>query len=467
MNAETATGPADERANWPTTECGVVDWETVFEDPEDGLIAMVRQAQSTDIVRDCVSAVVHKLFAREDDATRREALMSMVDQVILAARKGNRSEAAILSEAHAGVSAVLRGIKNHRRKRAAAAAARIAAGLAPRAEAAVDRRAPADDEAVPAAGREEEAGRPAERWTILRERAYPPADPADLKAVFADGLSEAMRQRFRVLQEGLDAHWGNDDRLPFLLAPEFFTRFERTLRTALLPIMLSECTDILNRLAPVPPAERTDFLDHVFSSAGDREAVIAAWETAWQRGTTPEPLPREPEVYATKKNPVLETFARWRKAAMDEVDDEEDDVEEGESLRTRAAWEEAVQAATETNAAAEQAWADLTAAAHTFIPPRDDDHAVLMSLFARTPATLRNQIQALHQVAAQGSGAERAFDRFQRGREVDLPLLVLCHRHPDLFLGRKALLRRFARGFSDQDRKARIPLTCRFLGDYI
>jgi len=55
-------------AAWPQTPAGVTDWETVFEDPKTGFIALIRSAQSPEILKDCATVVVQKLFTRDGDA---------------------------------------------------------------------------------------------------------------------------------------------------------------------------------------------------------------------------------------------------------------------------------------------------------------------------------------------------------------------------------------------------------------
>jgi len=53
---------------WPQTPDGVTDWESIFEDPKAGFIALIRSAHTPETLKDCATVVVQQLFTRDDDA---------------------------------------------------------------------------------------------------------------------------------------------------------------------------------------------------------------------------------------------------------------------------------------------------------------------------------------------------------------------------------------------------------------
>ena len=65
---------------WPTFEDGTVDWKSVFNDPETGLIVMVNTADTPEKLRACYHATVNGLFSRKSDAEIREKYLHEVDK---------------------------------------------------------------------------------------------------------------------------------------------------------------------------------------------------------------------------------------------------------------------------------------------------------------------------------------------------------------------------------------------------
>ena len=60
--------PQNATQSWPQTTDGVTDWETVFEDPEKGLIPLIAQAHTPQALRDCAVVTINMLFTRDSDA---------------------------------------------------------------------------------------------------------------------------------------------------------------------------------------------------------------------------------------------------------------------------------------------------------------------------------------------------------------------------------------------------------------
>jgi len=65
---------------WPTFEDGTVDWKSVFNDPETGLIAMVNNADTPEKLRASYHATINGLFSRKLDAEIREKYLYELDK---------------------------------------------------------------------------------------------------------------------------------------------------------------------------------------------------------------------------------------------------------------------------------------------------------------------------------------------------------------------------------------------------
>ena len=71
--------------SWPHKEDGTVDWDTVFEDPDIGLITYVEGARSLTALGQCAHVIVQSLFIRDQDGPYRDAFNTMVDEIIASA----------------------------------------------------------------------------------------------------------------------------------------------------------------------------------------------------------------------------------------------------------------------------------------------------------------------------------------------------------------------------------------------
>lgn len=94
---------------FPQTAEGVTDWETVFEDPERGLIPLVARAQSSDALRGCLMVVIQQLFTRKSDELEIVRLTRQIDALFAESGGALPAEAAV---------ALLRQIKDHRVEKA-------------------------------------------------------------------------------------------------------------------------------------------------------------------------------------------------------------------------------------------------------------------------------------------------------------------------------------------------------------
>ncbi len=90
---------------FPQTPEGVTDWETVFEDPEQGLIVAVTQAPNADALRGCLLAVIGQLYTRKDDELATAQLLTEIDS-LFADAQGTMPTQSVIN--------LLRAIKNQR-----------------------------------------------------------------------------------------------------------------------------------------------------------------------------------------------------------------------------------------------------------------------------------------------------------------------------------------------------------------
>lgn len=65
--------------SWPMLPDGTVDWAEVFEGADNGLIALVDQADNEEKLRACCHVVIHSLFQRDADAPFRSAYLQRLD----------------------------------------------------------------------------------------------------------------------------------------------------------------------------------------------------------------------------------------------------------------------------------------------------------------------------------------------------------------------------------------------------
>jgi len=96
---------------FPQTPDGVTDWETVFEDPDQGLVSVIRTAQTSGNLRACVMIVIRQLFTRDNDELQVAQLTRQLDDLLAQPGGAVPTDAAI---------AMLRQIKAQRQELAQA-----------------------------------------------------------------------------------------------------------------------------------------------------------------------------------------------------------------------------------------------------------------------------------------------------------------------------------------------------------
>ena len=69
------------KAKWPTLPNGSVDWASVFQHPENGLMANVERADSTEKLQACMHVIVEALFSRDSDADIRRSFLASIEEL--------------------------------------------------------------------------------------------------------------------------------------------------------------------------------------------------------------------------------------------------------------------------------------------------------------------------------------------------------------------------------------------------
>ena len=133
---------APPKSGWPRTPNGAIDWETAFEDPQTGFIPLILQARTSPALRECMVAIVTRLYVRKDDPSEVENFVAQLS-AILPAQASPRQ----LSRIADMMVSILRRIKADRIRLAAAATPEAAKASVPATSpaVAVDAPAPVDE----------------------------------------------------------------------------------------------------------------------------------------------------------------------------------------------------------------------------------------------------------------------------------------------------------------------------------
>jgi len=67
---------------WPRQNDGTVDWDSIFEDPDIGLIAYLNAVETATALGQCAHVMVQSLFIRAEDMSHRMTFNAAIDEVI-------------------------------------------------------------------------------------------------------------------------------------------------------------------------------------------------------------------------------------------------------------------------------------------------------------------------------------------------------------------------------------------------
>ncbi len=297
------------------------------------------------------------------------------------------------------------------------------------------------------------AAAPAAKPAAPKTGDYPDVGYADgIEGVFAEVFCSMMNDRFHVLRANPNNVPAEALPFPFFMAPEFTERYRRILLKRFIPHLSKKWSGMIRRAEKEQPdKQRASFLKS-FESRSDREILWQAWQDIWKICTDEQEIPEKP---AEDKKGLGGLFKK-----------KESDGVFGKTL-TLDEWKVAAKRIKAENKAAKEIWAEIIQSSDAYRAPTDADSKFLMALFARTPTAIDKQINALRQIAEQGGNAGRMFDEYRQGKDIDLPLTVISYQRPDLFLGKRGLLKDFVRSYKDHQKKENLPLTMRHLSPFM
>lgn len=245
--------------DWPQNPSGGIDWETVFEHPDSGLIPLVCLSNTPKKLQAVTTLLVEQLFLRDGDAQIRKDYRMHLAEIFGA-------EAA-LDELKDSAATFLRAIKNERIARAGV------------------RRDGAEDETD---------DKPPERPT---------------EEIFASLVRDYIRARFDALTADLDVSVFGNDKPPFILSPKFAGHFLDCVETHFMPQILERNRGMIVRTETQSPAAREDYLTEQMGDQKFRATFVKIWTDIWKDLTHVKALPPKPEEPETG---LLERFMAMR-----------------------------------------------------------------------------------------------------------------------------------------------------------
>lgn len=404
-----------EKENWPRTRDGTIDWEMVFEDPENGLLPAISLAQKPEMLIDCAAIITEALFSRSSDENVRAGYTGKLASIAI--NNSNEAFEVVLAQ----IIVFLRSIKDDRIQRATD----WVRHKANRSASVVS----ADDDG-------------------LSEQ-----ENTDPEHLFTEIFCDILDISYRTLWTGVPQQPIDNRKIPFVLAADFALRMQKVVRSEFMPIILPKCRHIVSAAKRIKEDDRENFLRAKMADDNVRRELLDVWKSTWQNVMLEAVTPKKPKI---EKKGVLKSLV---KAVQSLSDVEQEDVME--------AWREEVEIAQMQQETVRDIWAALTAPSPVFEVPRESDQTVLMNVFTTRPGGIRDQISAIGQIAEQSSRIGQAYDTYSDGKDLQLPLLSISYQNPDKFLKDEMILRDMLRGMGENDKKLALPLIVRYLDDYI
>ncbi|MDA1090462.1 MAG: hypothetical protein O3A85_09150 [Proteobacteria bacterium] len=421
-------------------ESADMDWELMFDGPGTGLVAAVESAPNVMVLGQILSVLINSLFNRDDDQHIKDTYLALAREAVPAEADGRAVD---LEKSRQAVLLVLQHIKRQR--------VRLQPNTARKTDAALD----------PQQQAEEITNEPVTK-TAEEEQAAPTDSSNKAENIFIDFMSRTLRRRINILALPLIDSYTFKGQLAFLLSPDFADHFEKILRADILPSMVPMVHRYVLQIENKPESERQQFLETLTESRQDRNAISDAWQRVWKDLTEAKPSPNKPAAVAG--GGMLNRLVKKVK-----------NKPSGPGEMTLEQWQKKTAEIKKSNARAVENWGKITQNSGKYLPPEDQDKKLLMDLFASTENDIQDQMRALHQIASQG-GSAKAFDTYTQGRDIDLALLSLCYRNPDIFLKRNAeagqrksgdgntpsFLKYVLSGYKANARKSQFPLVSRY-----
>jgi hypothetical protein len=266
--------------------------------------------------------------------------------------------------------------------------------------------------------------------------------------VFGAMLVDEFATRFAIMRDGVTFQAAQP--VPFLLSDVFARMFVDLVREEFAPEMADLNRGLITRAERLDIDARSAFFEESMRNRAFRARLIKDWDTVWGRLTQQQPLPLEPPEEA-EQSLLSKLMGKGAGPASTPEQAHED-------------WLVEVERITFENERASRICTDLFHDTSLYEKPKQVDIPLLGGLFSRSHEVLQRQITAVIQLATQG-GTVRAFEEYQKGKDLDLALLVASYRYPSVFLRRDKFLFEVLRGYPEALRKELFPLVDRFLID--
>ncbi|MHA1597720.1 MAG: hypothetical protein ACTSV1_03275 [Alphaproteobacteria bacterium] len=395
------------------------DWEQVFEDPESGIISLVERARSVNAYRKSVGLIVQALLVRDDDAPLRVELEARLEGLL----GDNDNGANGIETAKDKAITVLRDIKTYRQKKSDECGTR----------------------------KKQDEDRRVTGQAAVAETEEARSD--EIGGIFADALGDFISRRLEAVCA--DENQEQTGKPAFIVSHIFAGRFDAIVRAHIAPHILENSRGLVRRIAEQPVDDRRRFVTAHFESRNGRADMWEKWQKSWAELTLPKALPARPE--ENKSTGLLGLFKSKNK-----------NKKSWKRELTVDEWKQAAREIKAENKKAARLWADICAPDDAYQSPTDDDGKLLMDLFARGEKALQERTAGLRQIVEQGGGSvARNLVKFIGTKDMDLSLLAISCRKPDLFLGPDGALRDMIKGFDEGEAEENFPLTMRYLSGKI
>ena len=403
-------------ASWPKLSNGTVDWETVFEDPDTGLIRLIEAARQSKTLIDCTAMIIQTLFTRDSDEDVRTQYTKKLAIVAT-------SDVDDVSGMATHTSAILRSIKDDRIKRAAEWAVH---------------------------NQEREAARKQEELHEERQKRVR-AGMDETEAMFSDVFCDAFDQKFQAMWAGVAQQPMKGKKLPFTVSSDFARIFENVVRDPFMPWIIAKCRYIISEAKHKKSEQQHEYLEERINNPGTQKELRAIWKETWVHFIQEKSYPTKPK--ADKKG----LFGSLTRAVKDTIADE------GEY--TMEDWDHDVEIIDKQNAEASEVRARLLAPSAVYLPPDEEDLTRLMNMFSIVPGDLRKQISSLLQIAEEEESAVRMYESYAKGKNLELALIAVSFQNPEIFLGDKQTLVHLLRGRKRSELERSMPFLMREMGD--
>ncbi|MBL6933140.1 MAG: hypothetical protein ISR45_09345 [Rhodospirillales bacterium] len=409
------------------------DWEAIFESPETGFIHLVKQAKTVDGLRECTHLIIRSLFSRDDDMPIRDVYEHALDGML----PKTGIEIQHMDKGVSQIVQLLREIKEYRQTKSQEHADQLL-------------QKPAGETVQPDHERREDRESeplPGLEFADPQQNIASDDEEQVIAEMFADLFCARIKKRFDVLTANVGK---SCKKPPFILSTDFARHFETLLRQHFIPCFLENSRALVARTAQQPENLRREYLANQFNGRVSSQNLWDRWQDIWAQLIHPQDLPAKPE--PEKKTGLLGGLKKKKKkvpAFMREL--------------TLDEWKVRTRKIKQGNKKTAELWALIVTKSDAYQLPEFEDEKLLMELFGRSASGLQNHINALRQIAQQGTDIGRGLSAYAQGKDIDLAVLATCYQNPDLFLGKNMGLTQMLLGKDDAEITSSLPLVKRYL----